>query len=78
MLRQIQRQPGANIIDTVDRVGRCCRSCRLHPGGGPDSVAVDRSTTIRASLRDVEISLMIAVILVVLVVFVFLRDGAPP
>ncbi len=71
----IQRQPGANIIQTVDRVLAQLPALQaaLPPGTKVD-IAVDRTTTIRASLHDVEISLLIAVALVILVVFVFLRD----
>ncbi len=72
----IFRQPQANIIATVDRVRALMPELKsLLPGAAQISVAMDRSTTIRASLRDVERSLTIAVVLVILVVFVFLRDG---
>jgi multidrug efflux pump len=72
----IFRQPQANIIDTVDRVRALMPELKsLLPGAAQISVAMDRSTTIRASLRDVERSLAIAVLLVIFVVFVFLRDG---
>jgi multidrug efflux pump len=72
----LYRQPGANIIDTVDRVMALLPE--LHASISPAidiDPAVDRSTTIRASLAEVERTLMIAVVLVVLVVFVFLRSG---
>ena len=72
----ISRQPDANIIDTVDRIRALMPQLRAsNPGAAQVSIAIDRSTVIRASLRDVETSLGIAVVLVVLVVFVFLRDG---
>ena len=67
--------PGANVIDTVDAV--MAEMPRLRAAMPPTisiNVAVDRTTTIRASVRDVEISLIISVILVVLVVFLFLRE----
>jgi len=67
--------PGANVIDTVDSV--LTEMPRLQaeiPPAIKMSVAVDRTTTIRASVRDVEISLLISVLLVVLVVFMFLRE----
>jgi len=67
--------PGANVIDTVDHV--LSEMPRLRAEIPPTiqmNVAVDRTTTIRASVRDVEISLGISVILVVLVVFLFLRE----
>jgi multidrug efflux pump len=71
----ISRQPGANIIDTVDRVKAELPVLEASlPGGARLTVASDRSTTIRTSLRDVEASLGIAVVLVILVVFFFLRD----
>jgi multidrug efflux pump len=73
---QILRQPGANIIETVDRVKALLPQLQASINGAAHiEVAVDRSTTIRVSLRDVEISLLIAVLLVVLVVRVFLRDN---
>jgi len=69
------RQPGANIIDTVDRVTELLPELQASIPAAVDlKVAIDRSTTIRASLHDVEMTLVIAVILVVLVVFAFLRD----
>ncbi len=67
--------PGANVIDTVDAV--MAEMPRLRAAMPPTitiNVAVDRTTTIRASVRDVEISLIISVVLVVLVVFLFLRE----
>ena len=67
--------PGANIISTVDAV--MAEMPRLQAAIPPTikiDVAVDRTTTIRSSVHDVEISLMISVILVVLVVFLFLRE----
>ncbi len=71
----IYRQPAANIIETVDRVRATIPQLQASiPAKMNLSVVLDRTTTIRASLRDVEITLMIATALVVLVVFVFLRD----
>ena len=71
----LNRQPGANIIDTVDRVKAILPELRASIPPSVDlDVGVDRSTTIRASLHDVEVTLVIAVILVVIVVFAFLRD----
>ena len=67
--------PGANVIDTVDAVLK--EMPRLQAEIPPTiamNVAVDRTTTIRSSVRDVEISLIISVLLVVLVVFLFLRE----
>ncbi len=72
----ITRQPGANIIATVDRIKAMLPVLQASiPEGIKISAAADRSKTIRASLWDVERTLTLAVILVVLVVFVFLRDG---
>jgi multidrug efflux pump len=67
--------PGANVIDTVDAVLKEMPRLQAEiPPAIQMSVAVDRTTTIRASVRDVEISLLISVLLVVLVVFMFLRE----
>ena len=69
------RQPQANIIDTVDRVRQLMPLLQASiPPSIHISVGVDRTTTIRASVHDVEISLAISVLLVILVVFVFLRS----
>ncbi len=71
----IFRQPGANMIETVDRVRAVMP--QLQASINPSihlSVIIDRTTTIRASIHDVEITLVISVILVILVVFVFLRN----
>jgi multidrug efflux pump len=72
----LRREPGANIIDTVDRVKALVPELRASiPAGAELTVASDRTTTIRASLRDVELTLVIAVALVILVVFLFLRSA---
>jgi len=69
------RQPGANIIDTVDRVYALLPLLRASISPAIDiSVLMDRTTTIRASVRDIEITLIISIILVIFVVFVFLRN----
>ncbi|HEY2136522.1 MAG TPA: efflux RND transporter permease subunit [Xanthobacteraceae bacterium] len=71
----LYRQPGANIIDTVDRVRALLPELSASIPPSVDlSVAVDRSTTIRASLHDVEVTLLISICLVVFVVFIFLRN----
>ncbi|HTA25831.1 MAG TPA: multidrug efflux RND transporter permease subunit [Terriglobales bacterium] len=70
----IFRQPGANIIETVDNVLGLLP--QLEAAISPAiklTVVSDRTTTVRASLRDIEITLVISVVLVILVVFVFLR-----
>jgi len=75
VLLAIFRQPAANMIDTVDRINailpvlRASISPSLHL-----TVSIDRSVTIRASVHDVEITLIISIILVILVVFAFLRS----
>ncbi len=75
VLVQISRQPGANIIDTVDRVQALLPTLAASiPGAANLAVAMDRSVTIRSSLRDVEQTLVVAVLLVVLVVYGFLGD----
>src|SRR5580693_8739049 len=72
----VYRQPGANIIQMVDRVKTLMPQLRASVSPAIDiDLAVDRSKTIRASLRDVEITLVIAVALVILVVFAFLRNA---
>ncbi|HLX37582.1 MAG TPA: multidrug efflux RND transporter permease subunit [Candidatus Binataceae bacterium] len=71
----IYRQPGANIIDTVDRIYAALPA--LHASIPADInliVGMDRTTTIRASVHDVEFTLMISIALVILVVFLFLRN----
>jgi len=71
----IFRQPGANMIETVDRIFALLP--RLRASISPSlhlNVAIDRTTTIRASVHDVEITLLISVSLVILVVFAFLRS----
>src|SRR5215470_2755023 len=72
----VYRQPGANIIQMVDSVKALMPQLRASVSPAIDlTLAVDRSKTIRASLRDVEITLLIAVALVILVVFAFLRNA---
>src|ERR1700729_2444161 len=72
----VYRQPGANIIQMVDRVKGLMPQLRASVSPAIDiNLAVDRSKTIRASLRDVEITLLIAVGLVILVVFAFLGNA---
>ncbi|CAM4104214.1 multidrug efflux RND transporter permease subunit MdtC [Serratia silvae] len=72
----ISRAPGANIIQTVDRIRAELPALRENiPASIELSIAQDRSPTIRASLAEVEQSLAIAIGLVILVVFIFLRSG---
>jgi multidrug efflux pump len=71
----IFRQPGANIIATVDRITAELPSIKASiPYGIDVTVVLDRTTTIRASVNDVERTLMISVVLVIVVVFIFLRN----
>jgi multidrug efflux pump len=70
----VQRQPGANVIETVQRVlGELPKLQRAMPAGAKLTVVNDRTNTIRASVRDVQFTLILAVALVVLVVLIFLR-----
>jgi multidrug efflux pump len=72
----VYRSPGANIIATVDRIYALLPELRAAISPAIDlQPAVDRSTTIRSSLKEVERTLMLSVVLVVLVVFIFLRSG---
>ena len=71
----IQRQPGANVIEVVDRVKRLMPQLKGSlPPGVDVSVLTDRTTTIRASVEDVQYELMLAVALVVMVIYIFLRN----
>ena len=71
----IFRQPGANIIETVDRIRALLPQLDAQIPADIDlDVAMDRTTTIRASFHDVQFTLVISVALVILVVFLFLRD----
>jgi multidrug efflux pump len=75
VLMIVFRQPGANIIDAVDRVKALIPQLQASiPAAIHLNVALDRTTTIRASVRDIQITLVISIILVVMVVFVFLRN----
>jgi multidrug efflux pump len=70
----IQRQPGANVIETVERVKlELPRLQRAMPVGVTLTIVNDRTTTIRASIHDVQFTLLLSVVLVVLVVLMFLR-----
>ena len=72
----IRRQPGANILDVIDRVTAILPGLTRSISPAIDvEVAIDRAQTIRASVKDVEESLVISVALVVLVVFLFLRSA---
>ncbi len=75
LILNVQRQPGANVVDVVDRIQELLPSLRAAlPAGVDVTVLTDRTTTIRASIADVEFELTLAVALVVLVIFLFLRN----
>ncbi|WP_336335322.1 MdtB/MuxB family multidrug efflux RND transporter permease subunit [Pseudomonas putida] len=74
VLLNIQRQPGANVIEVVDRIKQMLPSITDNlPAGLDVSVLTDRTQTIRAAVKDVQHELLIAIALVVMVTFVFLR-----
>jgi len=71
----IQRQPGANVIEVVDRIKKLMPQLQSSlPASIKVSVLTDRTNTIRASVRDVQHEMLLAVALVVLVIFLFLRN----
>ena len=75
VILNIQRQPGANVIQVTDRITALLPQLKAAlPGAVDVTVLSDRTVTIRASVKDVEIELTLAVMLVVLVIFVFLRS----
>jgi multidrug efflux pump len=75
IILNIQRQPGANVIQVVDRVKQLLPAVSSTlPAAAEVSILTDRTNTIRASVHDVEFELTLAVILVVLVIFLFLRS----
>jgi multidrug efflux pump len=77
VIMNIQRQPGANIISVVDRVKTILPQLRASlPTSIGISVLTDRTNTIRASVQDVQFELMLTVALVVMVIFLFLRNLA--
>jgi multidrug efflux pump len=75
VILNIQRQPGANIIQVVDRIQTLLPLLQgTLPAAVQMTVVTDRTTTIRASVKDVEFELMLTVALVVMVIFLFLRN----
>ena len=71
----IQRQPGANIISVVDRIKKLLPQLQASlPLAVKVQILTDRTTTIRASVKDVEFELMLTIVLVVMVIFLFLRN----
>ena len=74
ILLNVQRQPGANVIEVVDRIHKLIPALRQALPANLDlKVMSDRTVTIRASVHDVQVEMLIAIFLVVLVTFVFLR-----
>jgi multidrug efflux pump len=75
VILNIQRQPGANVIQVVDRIKSLLPQLQAAlPGAVKVAVLTDRTNTIRASVEDVQFELLLAVALVVMVIFVFLRN----
>ena len=75
LILNVQRQPGANVVDVVNRIHDLLPSLQAALPPGVDlAILTDRTTTIRASVADVEFELVLAVVLVVLVIYVFLRN----
>ena len=77
VILNIQRQPGANVIEVVDRVKRLLPQLTASlPAAVEVATLTDRTITIRASVTDVQFELLLAVALVVMVIFLFLRTAA--
>ena len=77
VILNIQRQPGANVIEVVDRIKQLLPQLQASlPAAIDVAVLTDRTTTVRASVADVQHELMLSVALVVLVIFLFLRTFA--
>jgi len=75
LILNVQRQPGANVVDVVNRIHTLLPSLQTALPAGVDlAILTDRTTTIRASVADVEFELVLAVALVVLVIYLFLRN----
>jgi multidrug efflux pump len=75
LILNVQRQPGANVVDVVNRIQELLPSLQADMPAGVDVVMLtDRTVTIRASVKDVQFELVLAVVLVVLVIWVFLRN----
>jgi multidrug efflux pump len=75
LILNVQRQPGANVVDVVDRIHDLLPSLKASLPAGVDVTSLtDRTTTIRASVKDVQFEMMLSVALVVLVIFIFLRN----
>ena len=76
LILNVQRQPGANVVDVVNRIhGLLPQLQAALPPGVDVAILTDRTTTIRASIKDVQFEMILAVLLVVLVIYLFLRDA---
>ncbi|WAC74538.1 efflux RND transporter permease subunit [Roseateles sp. SL47] len=77
VILNVQRQPGANVIETVDRVKELLPKLQATlPASVDVQVLADRTTTIRASVDDTQFELLLAIALVVMVIFLFLRSAS--
>ena len=77
VILNVQRQPGANVIETVDRIKALLPQLQATlPASLDVQILTDRTVTIRSSVKDVQFELMLAIALVVMVIFVFLRSAA--
>jgi multidrug efflux pump len=75
IVMEVFRQPGANIVDTVKRIRAALPLLQASiPAAAEIVIASDRTVTIRAAINDIQITLLITVVLVILVIFVFLRN----
>ncbi|HTD74815.1 MAG TPA: MdtB/MuxB family multidrug efflux RND transporter permease subunit [Steroidobacteraceae bacterium] len=75
LILNVQRQPGANVVDVVNRIQELLPALKADlPAGVDVALLTDRTVTIRASVKDVEFELILAVVLVVLVIWLFLRN----
>jgi multidrug efflux pump len=75
LLINVQRQPAANVVDVVDSIKKLLPTLQASlPAGVELQVLTDRTTTIRASIHDVQFEMILAVALVVMVIFLFLRN----
>src|SRR4051812_1951076 len=76
LILNVQRQPGANVVAVVDRIHELLPELRASlPPGVDVAILTDRTTTIRASIKDVLFEMILAVVLVVLVIYLFLQDA---
>ncbi len=75
LIVNVQRQPGANVVDVVNRIHELLPALQSSMPAGVDvAILTDRTTTIRASVADVEFELALSIVLVVLVIYLFLRN----